>query len=136
MFSSHCTQTLQIAIEQWKIMEATQQNPSPKPAIEQFGQIYKQTKAHNKVAKFMGMHSSSRFYTDWCMAAPEQKTRKKIPWEVFLKTMSAYYKPTENINLKHFHYRSNIQRDGETFIAFCIRVLLEAKALQFQMRIR
>ena len=33
--------------------------------------------------------------------------------------MLSYYKPTENITLKHFHFRSNIQRDREAIIAFC-----------------
>ena len=46
--------------------------------------------------------------------------------------MSAYYKPIENITLKHFHFRSNIQKDGETFVAFCNRVLLETKHYNFK----
>ena len=45
--------------------------------------------------------------------------------------MSAYYKPTENV-LKCFHFQSNIQKDGETFIAFCNRVLLEIKHCNFK----
>ena len=56
------------------------------------------------------------------MAAPKEKTRKNITWEAFVKTLPAYYKQTENTTLKHFHFRSNVQRDGETFIAFCYRV--------------
>ena len=66
------------------------------------------------------------------MAAPEEKTRKNAQWKDFVEAMSAYYKPTENITLKHFHFRSNIQKDGETFIAFCNRVLLEAKHCNFK----
>ena len=124
--------SLEAAIERWKIMEATQQNPSPKPTIKQFDQICEQTKARDKVAKLLGMYSSRSFYTDWFMAAPEEKTRKNIPWEAFVKIMSAYYKPAENITLKHFHFRSNIQIDGETFIAFCNRVLLESKHCSFK----
>ena len=58
---------LEVAIEQWKIMDHQnkmhQQNASPKPTIEQFDKICKQTKACNKVAEFIGM-LSSRFYTD------------------------------------------------------------------------
>lgn len=66
-------------MERRKIMEATQQNPSPKLTIEQFYQICKQPKTHGKVAKFLRMYSSSRFYTDWRMIAPKEKTRKNIP---------------------------------------------------------
>ena len=65
------------------------------------------------------------------MAAPEEKTRKNSPWCDFVKTMTAYYKPTENITLKHFHFWPNMQKDGETYIAFCNHVLVEARHLQF-----
>ena len=36
------------------------------------------------------------------------------------------------MTLKQFHFRSNIQRAGETFIVFCNRVLLEAKDCSFK----
>ena len=42
------------------------------------------------------------FIKDWCMAAPEEKTRKNAQWKDVVVAMSAYYKPTENITLKHF----------------------------------
>ena len=61
------------------------------------------------------------------MAAPEDKTRKNTHWCDFVKAMTAYYKPTENITRNQFLFRSNMQKDGETFIAFCIRVLVEAR---------
>ena len=98
-------------------MEATPENPSPKPNLEQFDNLCEHTQAHNKVSKFLGIYSSRRLYTDWC----------------FVDTMSAYYKPTENIPLKHFHIQSNIQKDGETFIAFCNRVLLKSKHCNFKL---
>ena len=84
------------------------------------------------MSKFLRIYSSKRLYTDRCMAALEQKTRKNAQWKDFVETMSAFYKPTENITLKHFHFRSNIQKDGEMFIAFCNRVLLEAKHYNFK----
>ena len=102
--------SLEAAVERWKIMETTQQNPTPKPTLEQFDEICEQTKSCDKVAKFLGMYSSSRLYTDWCMAAPDEKTRKKVSWEVFVTVLSAYYKPTENITLKHYHFRTNNQK--------------------------
>ena len=123
--------SLEAAIARWKIMEATPENHSPKPNLEQFDNLCEHTKARDKVSKFLGIYSSRRLYTDWCMAAPEEKTRKNAQWKDFVEAMSAYYKPTENITLKHFHFRSNIQKDGETFIAFCNRVLLEAKHCNF-----
>ena len=46
--------------------------------------------------------------------------------------MSEYYKSIENITLQQFHFRSNIQRDGQTFIACCNRVFLEAKHCSFK----
>ena len=64
--------------------------------------------------------------------AAQEKTRKNTQWKDFVEAMSAYYKPTENVTLKHFHVRSNIQKDGETFIAFCNRVLLEVKHCNFK----
>ena len=66
------------------------------------------------------------------MAAREEKTRKNAQRKDFVQAMSAYYKPTENIISKHFHFRSNIQKDGEMLIAFCNRVLLEAEHCNFK----
>ena len=66
-------------------------------------------KSHDKVLKFLGMYSSSRLYTDWCMTALEEKTRKNTHWCDFVKATTAYFKPTENIMLKPFHFRLNMQ---------------------------
>ena len=41
--------SLQAAIERWKIMEATPENPSPKPILEQFDNLCEHTKASDKV---------------------------------------------------------------------------------------
>ena len=77
-------------------------------------------------------YSSRRLYMGWCMAAPEEKTRKNAQWEDFVEAMSAHYKPAQNITLKHFHFGSNIQKDGGKFIAFCNHLLLEAKHCNFK----
>ena len=45
--------------------------------------------------------------------------------------MTQYYKPTENVTSKHFQFWSNLQKDHETFIAFCNQVALEAKHCRF-----
>ena len=111
---------------------ATPENASPKPSLEQFDEICEQTKSGDKVSKFLGMYSSSRLYTDWCVTAPEKKTRKNTHWCDFVEAMTAYYKPIENITLKQFHFQSNMQKDGETFIAFCNRVLVEVRHCNFK----
>ena len=84
-----------------------------------------------QISKFLGMYSSNRLYTDWCMAVPEEKT-KNTQWCDFVKAMTPYYKPTENIMLKHFHFWSNMQNDGETFIVFCNGILVEARQYNFK----
>ena len=68
--------SLEAAIEGWKIMEATPENSSPKPNLKKFDNLCKHTKACDKLSKFLGIYSSKRLYTDWCMAASEEKTRK------------------------------------------------------------
>ena len=57
---------------------------------------------------------------------PQEKARKSAKWDDFVLTMSSYLKLTENITLKHFYFKSNIQKDSEKFIAFCYRLSLEA----------
>ena len=94
--------SLEAATERWKIIETTPENHSPKPNLEQFDNLCEHTKARDKVSKFLGIYSSRRLYMDWCMAAPEEKTRKNAQWKDVVVAMSAYYKPTENITLKHF----------------------------------
>ena len=54
-----------------------------------FDEICEQTKSHDKVSKFLGMYSSTRQNTDWCMAVPKVKT-KNTNWFDFLKTMTTY----------------------------------------------
>ena len=85
--------SLEAAIEWWKITAAPE-NASPKSSLEQFDETCEQTKSCNKVSKFLGMYSSNRLYTDWCMAVPEEKT-KNTQWCDFVKAMTPYYKPTE-----------------------------------------
>ena len=36
------------------------------------------------------------------------------------------------MTLRHFHFWSNMQKDGETFIAFCNCVLLKARHRNFK----
>ena len=64
--------SLEAAIARWKIMEATPENHSPKPNLEQFDNLCEHTKARDKVSKFLGIYSSRRLYMDCCMAAPKE----------------------------------------------------------------
>ena len=66
------------------------------------------------------------------MAAPEEKARKNAQWKD-----SVYYKlrllqTNRKPHLETFHFRSNIQKYSDTFIAFCNRVLLEAEQRNFK----
>ena len=84
----------------------------------------------HKVANFFRIYLSSRLITDWCIVSSQKKkkkTRKNSQWKDFVESMLANFKPTENINLKNFHFQSNIKKHHETFIAFCNAALLEAK---------
>ena len=61
-----------------------------------------------------------------------EENKENAQWKDFVDAMSAYYKPTESITLKHFQFWSNIQKDGETFITCCNHALLEAKHCNFK----
>ena len=124
--------SLEVAIERWKISQATAENPSLKPNLEKFDEICEDTKSRDEISKFLGMYSSSRLYTDWYMAVPTEKARESTNWNEFVTIMTQYYKPTENITLKHIQFRSNLQRENETFIAFSSCVVLEAKNCNFK----
>ena len=56
--------SLEAAVERWKISNTTTENPSPRPNLEEFDEICEDTKSRDKIAKFLGMYSSSRLYTD------------------------------------------------------------------------
>ena len=64
------------------------------------------------------MYSSKRLHSDWRAAQPDEKLRKVASWEIFVKAMKQYYKPTENATLKNFQFRALSQLRNETFPAF------------------
>jgi len=59
------------------------------------------------------------------------KYKDKADWQTFIKSMQEYYKPTENLTLKNYQFRSLSQQLTETFPAFCNRVAKEAKHCHF-----
>ena len=84
------------------------------------------------MAKFLGIYSSRRLYSDWTMAESTEASRKTATWDVFKAKMQEYYKPTENLTLKNFQFRALAQEKDEAFIAFCNRVEKEAKHCGFK----
>ena len=123
--------SLDAAIQRWKFTNATQANPDPKPTLAQYNQISAEWRSKDRVAKIIGMFTSSRLYTDWKAAEPDETIREDITWADFITKMRVYYKPTKNPTLQNFHFRALTQANNETFPAFCNRDEQEAKHCDF-----
>ena len=120
--------SLEAAIERWKILEATLENPSPKANL-----IFANTLKHTTKYEIFWESIHQGDYTRTGVWLHQRRKRGKMhSGKILFITNSAYYKPTENLTLKHFHFRSNIQKYSETFIAFYNRVLLEAEQRNFK----
>ena len=120
--------SLEAAIERWKILEATLENPSPKANL-----IFANTLKHTTNYQIFWESIHQGDYTRTGVWLHQRRKQGKMhSGKIVFITNSAYYKPTGNLTLKHFHFRSNIQKDSETFIAFCNRVLLEAEHCNFK----
>ena len=114
--------SLDAAMKRWELT-----NVDKKPTLEQYDTIVNSWKSKDKVAKFLGMYSSRRLYSDWIAALPSESERKNADWNTFVQKLRAFYKPTENLTLKHYQFRLINQEKTESFIAFCNRVEKEAK---------
>ena len=119
--------SLEAAIQRWQFL-----NPDQKPGLADYDKIVEDLKSKDKVAKFLGLHSSRRFFADWKAAQPDDEQRKRSTWDDFVMKMQVYYKPTENPTLKNFQFRSLSQGKAETFIAYCNRVEMEAGHCEFK----
>ena len=119
--------SMDAAIQRWKL-----ENGDVVPNVKQFDTIKAAWQTRDMVAKFLGMHSSRRFFSDWKAAEPNEELRKAATWDAFITNMKRYYKPTENTTLKNYHFRSLGQGPRETFMAFCNRVDKEAKHCGFK----
>ena len=124
--------SLESAIERWKVTNATSENSSPKPSLAQNDKMCLDWKQKDKVAKLLGMFSSHKLYEDWCVAQPDEEERSSARWPEFVESIKKYYKPTENLTLKHFNFRTLTQQSDETFPRFCNRVEAEAKHCNFK----
>ena len=83
-------------MERWKVANSTEANPQPKPTLDQYDKICDEWRAKDKVAKFVGMYSSKRLYSDWQVAEPVESIRNKEKWPEFVRKMQEFYKPTDN----------------------------------------
>ena len=124
--------SLDAAIERWKVAQRSEATPEPKPDLAQYDTIRDEWRSKDKVAKLLGMFSSNRLYMGWCVAEPSEDLQQTSKWDEFITKMTTFYKPTENITLKHFHLRAVNQNEGETFTSFCNRVQKEAKHCDFK----
>ena len=114
--------SLDAAISRWKIS-----NDNAVPTLEQYDSIVDGWKGKDMVAKFLGIYSSRRLRSDWVVAEPDEDVRKKATWKEFVTKLEEYYKPTQNLPLKNFQFRSLSQEKDETFTAFCNRVERDSK---------
>ena len=119
--------SIDMAIERWKI-----ENADKKLDMQTYDQMREEWMSRDKVIKLLGMFSSPRFYEDWIAAEPDETIRKQILWQDFVRKIQAYYKPTENLTLKNYKFRSLTQLPNETFTAFCNRIAKEAKHCNFK----
>ena len=88
------------AIQRWKL-----ENADAQPSVAQFDVIKAAWQSKDKVKKFIGLHSSRRFFSDWEAAEPDETVRDHARWNDFVTTMQTYYKPTENITLKKLSFQ-------------------------------
>ena len=123
--------SIEAAINRWKITNTTDLIPNPTPTVAQYDTICDEWKSKDKVAKILGMFSSQKLYDDWCVAEPNEATRNSATWDSFVTKMKAYYKPTENMVLKHYLFQGLSQEGDETFPRFCNRIEAEAKHCDF-----
>ena len=119
--------SLDASIQRWKFGH---ENASP--SMLEYDTIVEGWKSKDMVAKFLGIYSSRRLYSDWTMAEPDEAARKAATWAVFKVKIQEYYKPTENLTLKNFQFRALSQEKEEAFVAFCNRVEKEAKHCEFK----
>ena len=124
--------SLDSALHQWKITNTTTDDPNPAPTLAQYDAIVEKWQSKDKVAKFLGMFSSANFYNDWIAAQPTETLRNNAGWTEFITYMKEYYKPTENLTLKNYHFRALAQEKEQTLAAFCNKVEKEAKHCEFK----
>ena len=79
--------SLDAAIQRWKIEHATTYGTEPRFTVARYDEICDNWRSNDRVAKFLGMFSSSRMYIDWQIAQPDESIRNSSTRDNFLKTM-------------------------------------------------
>ena len=83
--------SLDSALQRWKITHTTDTVTDPKPTIEQYDEVVENWQSEDKVAKFLGMFSSTNFHNDWVAAQPNETLRKKAGWtEMVSSSLSSF----------------------------------------------
>ena len=126
--------SLDSALERWKIVNATERNPNLRPTLDQYDNINKDWQVKDRLAKFLGMFSSTRLHSDWQVTMPNEKARKIATWKDFVDAIKEYNKPNQNPTLKNLKFRKLTQGENETFPAFCNRVEKEAGHYYFKCK--
>jgi hypothetical protein len=118
--------SMDAALTRWQFT-----HPDEKPSLQQYDIIRDGWRFKDMVTKFLGLFSSPRMFADWNVAEPNEEDRKIATWASFVSTIRNFYKPTENMTLKNFKFRS-LAQNHEAFNAFCNRVTKEAKHCDFK----
>ena len=69
--------------------------------LRSIDQIKEDCQAKDRLAKFFGMFSSTRFHSDWQVIMPNKKDWKILTRKDFVDAMKEYYKSTQNLTLKN-----------------------------------
>ena len=75
--------SLDAAINRWKITNTTPDVAEPKPTLPQYDALVSDWKEKDRVAKFLGMFTSQRLYSDWTVAQPDEAARDGFHMDVF-----------------------------------------------------
>ena len=123
---------LDALIQRWTIQNATPATPHPVITLDQYDTIKHDWQSRDKVKKVLGLYGSMRLHSDFESAQPDKALRDDASWNDFKKSIEDFYKPTENLTLVNFQFRSLAQLDGESFTTFCDRISREAKSCSFK----
>ena len=99
-------------MERWKL-----EHDDAKPTVAQYDNIRAEWCSKDRVDKLLVISSSKRLFADWKVVEQGESKRATADWKYFVQKMQNYYKPTENLLLKHHQFRS-LAQDTQEFPAF------------------
>ena len=71
--------SLEAAVERWKIV-----NAGRAITVEEYDTITDELKSKDRVAKFLGIYTSRRLFSDWKVSEPDEALRKSSTWSDFV----------------------------------------------------